>query len=236
MTNHRPVLKIVTSSFSVIAVVALIALWAAPAAAQSGRRAATRSSSAPAPTPTPEAEPVTRKPADETGSELSFIVGIDQVSNFTTIPNYLNDSVLRACAERLDDSPSVKVTVANRDMSRGEAIKKAKAETKSHIVWMQLRYDNVTGVDNEDLSRIYIDYWVFAPTTAKIVTNGRSFQQSYRGGGAIVVPRPGGRASLSYTEQLLKQAARDAAQRILAAMELPGRSVPGGAGSLEFKL
>jgi hypothetical protein len=226
MTNHRSVFHIVASSLSVVAVLALIALWAGPVAAQSGRRAP-RSSSAPAPTPTPQATPSETKPAAETRAALSFIVGIDRGANFTTIPMYLYDSVLRACAERLDDSPSVKVNVANREMNRGEAVKRAKAETESHIVWMQLRFDNASSVGNEDLSEVYIEYWVFAPTTAKMITNGRTYQQGYRGGGVIVMPRRGGRASLPYTEQLLKQAAREAAERILSAMDLPGRSVPG---------
>lgn len=229
MTNHRRVSHIVASSLSVVAVFALTALWAGPVGAQSGRRAP-RSSSAPAPpTPTPQA-PVEKKPAAETRAALSFIVGIDRVASFTNIPMYLYDSVLRACGERLDDSPSVKVDIANREMNRGEAVKRAKAEADSHIVWIQLRFDNARGLGDEDLSEVYIDYWVFAPTTAKMITNGRSYQQAYRGGGVIVMPRPGGRASLPYTEQLLKQAARDAAARILSAMDLPGRSVPGYAG------
>jgi hypothetical protein len=226
MTNHRRVLSVVASSLSVVAVFALIALWAGPVAAQSGRRAP-RSSSAPAPTPTPQAEPVERKPAAETRAALSFIVGIDRVANFANIPMYLYDTVLRACAERLDDSPSVKVNIANREMNRGEAIKRAKAETESHVVWIQLRFDSGMGQSDADLREVYLDYWVFAPTTAKVITNGRSYQQVYRGGGVIVMPRPGGRASLPYIEQLLKQAARDAAERILSAMDLPGRSVPG---------
>ncbi|MGI8897726.1 MAG: hypothetical protein ACR2IB_04965 [Pyrinomonadaceae bacterium] len=231
MTNHRRVLNIVVSSLRLVAVFGLIALWAGPVAAQSGRRAPR--SSAPVPTPTPQDTPVA-KPAAETRAALSFIVGIDRVANFSNIPMYLYDSVLRACAERLDDSPSVKVNIANREMNRGEAIKRAKAETDSHIVWIQLGFDNnARGRGDEDLREVYIDYWVFAPT-AKIITNGRSYQQAYRGGGVIVMPRPGGRASLPYTEQLLKQAARGAAERILSAMDLPGRNVP-GAGSLEFR-
>ncbi len=226
MTNQRRV-----SHLSVVAVFALLSLWAGPVAAQSGRRAP-RSSSAPAPTPTPQAAPVEKKLAAETRAALSFVVGIDRVANFSNIPMYLYDSVLRACAERLDDSPSVKADIAHRDMNRGEAVKRAKAETDSHIVWIQLRFDNARGLSDADLSEVYIDYWVFAPTTAKMITNGRSCQQEYRGGGVIVMPRPGGRASLPYTEQLLKQAARGAAERILSAMNLSGRSVPGGAGKV----
>lgn len=226
MRNHRPRLHIITSSLSVVAAFALVAIWIGPVAAQSGRRAP-KSSSAPAPTPTPQATPVEKKPAAETRAPLSFVVGIDREAGFAIIPMYFYDSVLRACAERLDDSPSVKATIANREMNRGEAVKRAKAETESHIVWMQLRFEGGRGMSDADLKEVYIDYWVFAPTTAKIVTNGRSYQQMYRGGGVIVMPRPGGRASLPYTEQMLKQAARDAAERILSSMGLPGRRVPG---------
>jgi hypothetical protein len=226
MTNHRSVLHIVASSLNVIAVFLLIAIWVGPVAAQSGRRAP-KSSPAPAPTPTPQATPVEKKPAAETRAPLSFVVGIDREAGFAMIPMYFYDSVLRACAERLDDSPSVKITVANREMNRGEAVKRAKAETESHIVWMQLKFDNGRGIGEGDLREVYLDYSVFAPTTAKIVTTGRSYQQMYRGGGVIVMPRPSGRGSEPYVEQMLKQAARDAAERILSAMDLPGRRIPG---------
>ncbi|CAN5866995.1 hypothetical protein BH18ACI4_BH18ACI4_06930 [soil metagenome] len=224
MKYNQRILPMLASVLALAA--ALLALCAEPVVAQSGRRAP-KSSSTPAPTPTHRAEPVEKKPAVENNAGLSFIVGIDRVANFVSIPIYLYDSVVRACAERLDDSPSVKVDIANREMNRGEAVKRAKTETDSHIVWIQLRIDNARGGSNADLSEVYIEYWVFAPSTAKMIANGRSYQQAYRGGGVIVIPRPGGRASLPYTEQLLKEAAREAAGRILSAMDLPGRSVPG---------
>ena len=214
-----------SACLALAATLVLIAFSAGTVAAQSGRRARS-SSPAPAPTPTPKAAPVEKKPEVETKADLSFIVGIDRAAGFTNIPSYFYDTVLRVCAERLDDSPSVDVSVANREMSRGEAVKRAKAETESHIVWLQLRVDGGMGQSNDDLSQIYIDYVVFAPTTAKIMTSGRSYQQVHRGGGVIVMPRPGGRASLPYTEQLLKQAARDTAERILSSLNVSGRRVP----------
>lgn len=225
MKNVRPYLHVLASSLSAIAVIAFVSLCFSSALAQSGRRAP--KSSLPAPTPTPQATPAEKKPVAETEAALSFVVGIDRVANFSTIPMYFYDSVLRACAERLEDSSSVKVNVENREMNRPEAVKRAKAETESHIVWLQLRYQSGSGQSEEDLREVYIDYWVFAPTTAKMVTNGRSYQQVYSGGGVIMTPNPGGRVSLPYTEKLLKQAARDAADKILSAMEQPGRSVPG---------
>jgi hypothetical protein len=224
MKNFRPNHHVLASSLRVIAVIAFVSLCSGLALAQSGRRA--QKSSLPAPTPTPQATPSEKKPVAETEAGLSFVVGIDRVANFASIPMYFYDSVLRACAERLEDASSVKVNVENREMNRVEAIKRAKAETESHIVWLQLRYQTGSGGSEEDLREVYIDYWVFAPTTAKMV-NGRSYQRVYRGGGVIMTPNPGGRVSLPYIEQLLKQAARDAADKILSALELPGRSVPG---------
>lgn len=206
----------------VIVVIALIALSAGPVAAQSGRRAPRSPPPAPKAQPTPEE----KKPEAEPQDANTLIVGMDRSGTFSIIPMYLYDSVLRSCADRLDDSPSVKVDLTSRDMHRGDAIKRAKAETDSHVVLMQLKTDGSMGRE-EDLREVYVEYWVFAPTTAKMVTNGRSYQQIARAGGVIMMPRPGGRASLPYTEQLLKQAGRDAAERILSALNLPGRKVPG---------
>jgi hypothetical protein len=216
-------LPMLVSAVTLAAVLSLVAVSAATVAGQSGRRGA--KSSSPAPTPTPEAAPVEKKPAAKTKAELSFVVGIDRGSGFADVPMYFYDTVLRACGERLDDSQSVQVTMASREMTRGEAVEKAKAETESHIVWLQLRSDS-TRQSDDDLREVYVEYLVFAPTTAKIVTSGRTYQQMARAGGVIMMP-PGGRSNLPYTEQMLKRAARDAAERILSAMNISGRRVPG---------
>jgi hypothetical protein len=211
---------------SFLALVALlVAVSAGTVFGQSGRRAPR--SSSPAPTPTPEAQPVDKKPVAETKPALTFVVGIDRLAVFVDIPTYFHDSVLRACGERLDASPSVKADIASREMNRGEAIKRAKAETESHVVWLQLRFDSGRGPGQEDLRDLYLEYLVLEPTTGKTVTSGRTYQQLGRTGGVIMMPMPGGRAGLPYTEQLLKQAARDAADRILSSMNLPGRNLPG---------
>lgn len=222
MTNHYHCgSNTFASCLGIVVVIALIALSAGPIAAQSGRRA-----KPPPPTATPQPTPEQKKPEAEPQASNTLIVGMDRSGTFSIIPMYLYDSVLRACVERLDDSPSVKVDLASRDMHRGDAIKRAKAETDSHIVLMQLKTDGSIGRE-EDLRDVYVEYWVFAPATAKVVTNGRTYQQIARAGGVIMMPRPGGRGSLPYTEQLLRQAGRDAAERILSALHLPGRKIPG---------
>lgn len=223
MTNHyHRGSNTFASCLGIVVVIALIALSVGPIAAQSGRRAPR---SAP-PTPTPQPTPEEKMPEAEPQAANTLIVGMDRSGTFSVIPMYLYDSVLRACVERLDDSPSVEVDLASRDMHRGDAIKRAKAETDSHVVLMQLKTDGSIGRE-EDLRDVYVEYWVFAPTTAKVVSNGRTYQQIARAGGVIMMPRPGGRGSLPYTEQLLRQAGRDAAERILSSLHLPGGKIPG---------
>ena len=218
MRDHPRVLPMLASGLALAAAFALVAVSAGTVVAQSGRRAP---KSAPAATPTPQAPPAEKKPAPEVTFSRKFIVGIDQVANFANIPSYFYESVLRACADRLDDAPSVKAEIAHREMNRAEAVKRAKAESEANIVWIQLRFENTRAERDNDFREVYIDYWVFAPTTAKVITNGRSYQQGYRTGGVIMLPRPTGRSSLPYSEHLLKQAARDAAERILAVAEAP---------------
>jgi hypothetical protein len=222
MTNHRPFLHIVASKFGVVAMLSLVALCCGLAAGQSGRRAPKSSVPAPVPQATPEATPTPK----ETKSALSLVVGMDRGSAFAEIPTYFYDTVLSACGERLDNSPSAKADIAKLDMNRSEAVKRAKAETESYVVLLQLKFDNPRMQRIEDLREIYIEYTVFAPMTGKSITNGRTYQQMARAGGVIVMPAPGGRASLPYAEEMLKRAARDAADRILSVLSVSGRKIP----------
>lgn len=210
---------------------ALVAICAGTLAAQSGRRVS-KSTPAPAPSPQSPESPqslATEKKPSEAKPALSFIIGIEQRGHFADTPLYFFESVLRAAADRLDDAPSVKVDIAHRDMSRGDAVKRAKAENEAFVVWMQLRIDSMRSGSASDLSQLYIEYWVFAPGTAKIATSGHTYQQTFRSGPIVLAPGMPGRNNPAYAEQLLKQAARDAAARILAAVRdyLPGDRVPG---------
>lgn len=202
-----------------------VALISMTAAAQSGRRLP---KSAPTPVPSPQPVPAT-KPAEKPKPALKLIVGAEQRGFISGLPSYLTSSVLKACAERLDAAPSVDVTVSHRDVNRGEAIKTAKAEKEAFVVWLQLGSDRGYGAQT-DINDLYLQYVVFAPMTAKIAANGRTYPQGYGSGGVIMNPGrlPGGN-NLPYIEQALKNAARAAAERILDALiaELPGERTPG---------
>lgn len=173
--------------------------------AQSGRRVRKPE---PTPVPTPEATP-TPTPTEKPKPSITFIVGLDKHDESSRLTLYDYDGVLRSCVERLDNSSAVKADTSKHDMSRADAVRQAKAEAEAYIVWLQLRTTNVqTGV-YDDPRNAYIEYFVFAPTTAKLVTSGTTYPQEYRNA-RIRVP-----TSSTAGNYYLNQAARGAAERIL---------------------
>jgi hypothetical protein len=160
---------------------------------------------------------------------LTLIVGIERYNTTGYIPLYFYDSVLSSCVDRLNDSRSVAVEIVERDMHRGAAVERAKGEKEAYVVWLQLQPD-IAGVDRRtggNLNDLYVEYSVFEPTTAKQAAWGRTYQKTGRGG-VIRVPTIPGRGTGSYTEYLLQEAAREAAERILSALHvsLPPKTIP----------
>jgi hypothetical protein len=69
-----------------------------------------------------------------------------------------------------------------------------------------------------------LEFIVYAPTTGKIATSGRSYQNA-NSKGPIVVQPPRGGGNTVYQERMLRRAAEDAADRILKALHLASGSV-----------
>lgn len=203
-------------SYRRFATTLIIALCALTVQAQSGRRQTKPAPAAPIPTPTPEPTPVPRKENKE--PELLLFLGADRNSSYRSYPFVYYDAVLRGCAERLRAGSSARVDVTDKDLSRGEAIKKAKSEAWSYVILLTLSFDTLA----RSYDDLILEFVVFAPGTAKVVTTGRSYQNANRRG-PIIVPR--GPRSEIYREQLLRQAGEDAASRILKALHL-GTVVP----------
>jgi hypothetical protein len=215
MHNGLPLTRLFAASFAVIFALSC----ASTTVAQSGRHPR---KSTPAPAATPQPTPTASKPAEKEKAVLTFIIGVDRYRGFSTIPLSYYDTVTRGCAERLDDATAVKVDIVHGELSRSDAVTRAKAEKEAYVVWLQIKVENVradpTIVDN--VSQLYIEYAVFAPTTARNVAFGHTYQQGYRKGGVVVGPPSSGQGSVGYSEYLLKQAAREAAERILGALKI----------------
>jgi hypothetical protein len=196
------------------ATVLLLALCAFAVQAQSGRRQVKPPPVAPVPTPTPEATPEPKKETKQ--SELLFSVGADRNSSYGQLPFSYYDAVVQGCASRLHAGSSAAVDVSDRDVSRGEAIKKAKSETKSYTVWLNLTLDSMA----RSYDDLVLEYTVYAPETAKIVTSGRAYLRGRRAGPIVVDPTGGRGTSGLYREELLKRTGEEAGDRIIKALHL----------------
>src|SRR5687768_10214438 len=145
---------------------------------------------------------------------FTFVIGMDRYGDFPRIPLHYLSAVLNSCARRLDEPVTVEVVTATRDMSRSDAILRAKAEKEAHVVWLELQAETLSARSrpNEDPLNVTIEYSVFAPITAKRVTSGRAYPSAYRNRGVIVSPRTGGIYGGDYQ---LNKAAEEAADQIL---------------------
>jgi hypothetical protein len=190
----------------------ILAFCALPIPAQSGRRQNKPAPAAPVPTPTPEPTPTPKKADKE--SQLLFFLGADRNDSYANFPFSYYDAALSGCASRLRAGSSAGVDVSQISVSRGDAIKKAKSETLAYVVQIKLTYDSMARSYDE----IMVEYVVFAPVSAKVVTTGRTYLNGNRTGPVI-----GGQtrtSSMLYREQLLKLAGEEAGNRILKSLHL----------------
>ncbi len=181
--------------------------------AQSGRRVP-KSMSKPVAVSNPEPTPAPATAAEKPKPVIRFILGMDQHDSFSSVSLHTISGVRRSCAQRLDEPEWVKVDSGERTMSRGDAISRAKAEKDSYVVLLRIREDTMSSRQTGTPNNAYIEYIVFAPVTAKIVTSGSTYPQQRRG--IILDPRSAGIEGDYY----LNKAARDAADRILSKVGL----------------
>ena len=195
-----------------IAILALLII-AVSVQAQSGRRQTKPAPAAPVPTPTPEATPTPTK--DQKEPELRILVASDRNSGPVSVPFTFYDAAQRGCADQLGKKSSAGIDIAQSDMTRGEAIKKAKSEAKTYVVLLTLVFDTMSNRYDD----LQLDFVVFEPVTAKVVITGRSYLNTNRQGPLVVGPTSRGPGGM-YREQWLRQAGEEAANRILKALHL----------------
>lgn len=219
MTNNSR-----STQLQIMLVAIAILMSAITVTAQSGRRSPkTNPVSVPLPTPDPTPTPKPKEPPPV----FVLIVGMERYSDLNeNVPMMSYSSALSACADRLDRPLSVKVQSLESDMSRAQAIETAKESKDIHVVWLRLRSDITAAEATSNATDLHVEYTVFAPGNAKIVTSGRAFQGHGKGGVVAGAP-PNARNSPWYREYLIRQVAERAAERILDALKLPsGATVP----------
>lgn len=204
MTHRSKLLRNLAVSFALIIGLSCVS----SATAQSGRRVAKPRIVVPA---IPEPEPTPTPAKQSSQPTLKFILGLGQVDSFSSVSLNTASGVSRSCAQRLGEPEWITVDATQRTMTRSDAIKLAKAEKDSYVVWLQVREDTMGARQSGTASSLYIEYTVFAPVTAKVHTSGSTYPRN-RNRNVILDRRP----SDIEGDYYLNQAARDAADRILA--------------------
>jgi hypothetical protein len=202
MSDGSPFPRILALGFALI-----VALSCVAAAAQSGRRS--KSPPPPATSPTPESPEPAATP-DLPKPTLRFIIGIERYDSFSSVSLNAYSGVLPSCASRLDESPAITVTPLERPLSRAEAANRAKGEKIGYVVWLNVRENNLSSGRTGTPNNAYIEYVVFAPITAKVVTSGSSYPRT-----KSINP---GRTIGVNGDPEFNEAARNAANKIYAAM------------------
>ncbi|HZG50704.1 MAG TPA: hypothetical protein VEZ40_01090 [Pyrinomonadaceae bacterium] len=173
---------------------------------------------APTPEPTPERE------------KIPLLVGSNGTPIMSRLSMNAGDLLQGAIVQRLRDSKALQVA-SNEDMTRGEAIKRAKnAETKTHVVWFELQDNSrIYNSDNrrrDDTEDFYIQFIVLEPGTAKVKAQGtvhlRPTSSSRIGGIGVgrSLPRcyPQGLYNVDFA---LVEAGIELAERIFQSFSLP---------------
>jgi hypothetical protein len=121
---------------------------------------------------------------------------------------------------RLADSTEIIPNAVGRGMDRVDAVRRAKAEKEDYVVWLQIESDVIDSGKQQKNGpdELYVRYTIFEPVTAKVRQSGRTHQQIYKTG-RVGVSTPN-KNSPVYSEYALKQAAREAAERILEAFDI----------------
>jgi hypothetical protein len=187
-------------------------VWNAAGHSQSGRRAPRT-----APSPDVEAPPAKEVVEKPKPPLVSLAVGTDSPSGMVYIPSYLYGVVQDGCVGRLRESRAVNVS-GTGPLPRSEAIKRAKSEKQTYVLWMELRGDGTgfSGTDNVEPSELGIRFYLYSPETAKVLTQGDVWQ-GRRSGPITRSPTSNNRY---YVEARLKESAREVADRVLKALQL----------------
>lgn len=204
-----------------LAIVVILFALSGAIEAQSGRRSTGGSTTS---TTTPSvAGPKTTEKKPAPAPKLQLLVGIDREEVFNNVPYYIYDTVLDDVIRRLGDAEIVFANSGGR-MTRADASKAAKGEKVRWVVNLEIRsiYSDSGRQVKNNQDELVVSYLVMEPETAKVKHSGVTRQHIYQNGrgGISTPPKNGG----VYSEYSIKQAALEAADRILSDFDISVRS------------
>ena len=205
MQNESKLLRIVAFSFALIVLSCL-----STAQGQSGRRAP-KSKTVIAPIPGTEPTPSPSPSTHDSKPVVRFTLTMDQYDSFSSVSLNAISGIRRSCVQRLSERTWVAVSASQRATPRSDAIKLAKAEKDSYVIWLRVREDTMSSRQTGTANNAFIEYTVFALGTAAIITSGSTYPAS-RNNNVIL----GRRTSDIDGDYYLNKAARDTADKILS--------------------
>jgi hypothetical protein len=201
-----------------VCVAALALGFSQAALAQSGRRH--KSSVPPPPPPSVSAEPKTEAEIDPSAVKSpvpisTVIVMGDLIQSGSSRSNYV-DQAVDACVERLKERQVIEA-VGSGSRKRAAAMERAKNETTAYVLWLEINVDERVRNDQGVYVERYIssvNYYVFMPQTAEILTKGRVYPRSQdinQGGVVLRLPTSNRRMPLTIE---LRDIGRQVADRV----------------------
>jgi hypothetical protein len=223
-----------TNALAALAALFALALCASAlatgAVSNAQSRRAPRPTATPTPTPEPspqgesESESKPRATVKESGVVVSLIL-MDYDNPLMNLDYMARDDIWKEFLGRLGKSRAVSVTQADKG-GRREARERAKAERESYVVLFQVEEERDSmgdaSIGRVDSRTLLLRTFVYAPKTGDLKFTDTIFQRPYRDSatiGGVRVPLPTGtsrRVERYPSQRQLEQAARDAADRLMA--------------------
>lgn len=218
-----PALPVKRHNYLLIICAAAILCFSQAAPAQSGRRQ--NKSAAPAQTPV-AAEPAINPPVSSQTIQPQAVPHPGQISSLIVAGHLLHDSnyfrtsgfgaSLKICMDRLKNHPRPAMLEVTKGgwMNFNEAKERAKKETNTYVLWIEF----VTKDDSYgDVLLEYIEYALLAPESVKMLTSGRIYPG--RNSRVISGGLPPIRSTSSHlpVEYLMKEGAKEVAERLIRA-------------------
>jgi hypothetical protein len=191
------------------------------ALAQSGRRPAKSAAASAAPSVAPSeagADSAIDLSKAKPPVPISHLIVVgDLVQNGSSFSNHV-DAAVDACVDELKKLQVIEAK-GSGSRKRAAAMEVAKNETDAYVLWLEIKIVDYVRTDRgapyveEYIS--CVDYYVFMPQTAKILTEGRVYpgrQEVKSGGGAVLrLPTRNKRMPMTYE---LREIGREVAKRV----------------------